>query len=63
MDAGTIVDQASANKISERVVGTDFPFTIDPRDGVFETSAWPQCKLTNTGTQMSLAVQIRKAYA
>lgn len=62
MGTGTIVDQASANAIDERNSGTDFPWTIDPRDGVFATSSWPQCKITNTGTQMSLAVQIRKAY-
>jgi hypothetical protein len=41
MQAGTIVDNAAANRHSHRVSGGNFPWMIDPKDGVYWTSAWP----------------------
>ena len=61
-DLGTIVDGSAVNKISERDSGTDFPFAFDSRWANFRTSSWAQAKIENSGTQMTLVVQTRKAY-
>ena len=41
MEAATIIDDASANRRDERTLGTDFPWMLDPRDGVYVSSSWP----------------------
>lgn len=61
MAAGTI-DSGGVNKISERNVGTDFPFVLDSRDGIFRTSSWPTLEISATGGTMTLDVQKRLAY-
>jgi hypothetical protein len=41
MQAGTIVDNTGANRHSHRDSGGNFPWMIEPQDGVYWTSAWP----------------------
>jgi hypothetical protein len=41
MQAGTIVDNNGANRHSHRDSGTNFPWMVDPADGVHWTSTWP----------------------
>lgn len=56
MDRKTIVDQAGASQISA-LSGGDF-FRLDPTDGDYATSSWPQVSVSSgTGT-----VTYRKAY-
>lgn len=58
MEAGTIVDDTGTSQIDALDTGSDFPWALDPNDGVYWNSNWPQMKVTD-GT---LDVTLRKAY-
>ena len=58
MQAGTIVDNNGANRHSHRNSGGNFPWLIDPIDGVYWTSSWPMLE-TTSGT---LDVSYTKLY-
>ena len=47
MQAGTIVDNLGASRHSHRNSGGNFPWMIDPRDGVYWSSTWPTLETTS----------------
>lgn len=64
MDNGTITSTGSTNASSERVVGTDFPWSIDHRDGVWSSSDYPvlKCGTSTGGTNGTVKATHRLAY-